>query len=44
MDFKPNVSPVKIIKKVHLVVLILEAFILVLMIDFIKTVGKNLIS
>ena len=29
MDFKPNINPVEIIKKVLLVVLILETFILV---------------
>ena len=42
MDFKPNVSPFEVIKKVLLVVLILETFILVSMINFMKIVGKNL--
>ena len=42
MNFELSVSPVEVIKKVHLLLLILETFILVLMIHFTKTVGKNL--
>ena len=42
MDFKPNETPVEIIKEDILEELILEIFILVLMINFIKIVGKNL--
>ena len=41
MDFGTNISPVEIIKKGVLVELILETFILVLVINFIKIVGKN---
>ena len=41
MDFGTNISPVEIIKKDVLVELILETFILVLVINFIKIVGKN---
>ena len=42
MDFGPNISPVEVIKKVLLVVLVLETFILVLLVKFIEIVGKNL--
>ena len=42
MDFKPNETPVEIIKEDILEELILEIFILVLIINFIKIVGKNL--
>ena len=42
MDFKPNETPVEIIKEDILEELILEIFILVLMINFMKIVGKNL--
>ena len=42
MDFKPNETPVEIIKEDILEEFILEIFILVLMINFIKIVGKNL--
>ena len=42
MDFRPNSSPVEAIKKVLLVVLILEIFFLELMISGIKIAGKNL--
>ena len=41
MDFGTNLTPIKVIKKVHLVPLILETFILVLMIGGTKTAGKN---
>ena len=42
MDFKPNINPVEIIKKVQLVEPILEIFTQVSMINFMKIVGKNL--
>ena len=42
MKFSPNKTPIEIIKKVLLVVLILETFILVLMRSGTKIHGKNL--
>ena len=42
MDFSTNKTPIEVIKEGSLVVLISELFILVLMINFIKIVGKNL--
>ena len=42
MKFSPNKTQIEIIKKVHLVVLILETFILVLMKSGTKIHGKNL--
>ena len=42
MDFCPNKTPIEIIKEGHLVVHILETFILVLMKNETKTHGKNL--
>ena len=42
MDFSPNKTPIEIIKKVLLVVLILEMFILILIEIGIKIHGKNL--
>ena len=42
MDFKPKFSLVEVIKKGAFVVLILETFILVFLINFIKIVGTNL--
>ena len=42
MDFKPKISLVQVIEKGASVVLILETFILVYMVNFIKTFGKNL--
>ena len=42
MDFSPNKTPIKIIKKVLLVVLILEMFILILIKNGTKIHGKNL--
>ena len=44
MDFSPNKAPIEIIQKLHLVVLILETFILVLMKSVTKIHGKNLFS
>ena len=44
MDFSPNKTPIEIIKKVLLVVLILETFILVLMKSGTKIHGNNLFS
>ena len=44
MDFKTNKPPIEIIKEGDLVGLISEIFVVVLMINFIKIVGKNLIS
>ena len=41
MDFRPNITPVEVIKKGALE-LILEIFILVLPINGIRTHGKNL--
>ena len=41
MDFNPNKTLIKIIKKVHLVVLIFEIFILVLMKGGTKIHGKK---
>ena len=41
MDFNPNKTLIKIIKKVNLVVLILETFILVLMKSGTKIHGKK---
>ena len=45
MDFRPNISPIEVIKKELLEELggILEIFILLLLINGIKTRGKNLI-
>ena len=43
MDFNPNKTPIEIIKKVLLVVLILEMFILILIKNGIEIHGKNLI-
>ena len=42
MNFRPNKTPIEIIKKVHLVVPILETFILILIKNGTKTHGKNL--
>ena len=42
MDFGTNKTSIEIIKEVVLVLLTLEIFIQVLMINFIKIVGKNL--
>ena len=42
MDFSPKKTPIEIIKKVHLVVLILETFILILIKNGTKIHGKNL--
>ena len=42
MDFSPNKTPIEIIKKVLLVVLILEMFILILIKNGTKIHGKNL--
>ena len=42
MDFSPNKTPIEIIKKVLLVVLILETFILILIKNGTKIHGKNL--
>ena len=42
MDFSQNKIPIEIIKKVLLVVLILETFILILIKNGIKIHGKNL--
>ena len=42
MDFNPNKTPIEIIKKVLLVVLILETFILILIKNGTKIHGKNL--
>ena len=42
MDFKPNETPIEIIKEGSFGGTYLETFILVLMVNFIKTVGKNL--
>ena len=44
MDFGPTICPVEVVKKVLLVVLILETFTLVLLVYFIKIVGKYLKS
>ena len=44
MAFKPNITPVEVIKNEHLEELILEIFIPILLINSIKTHGKNLIS
>ena len=44
MDFGANKTPIKSIKKVHLEELILETFILVLMVNGLKSHGKNLMS
>ena len=41
MDFGTNKTPIEIIKEGILVVLISEIFIQVLIINFIKIVGKN---
>ena len=43
MNFTPNKTPVEIISEGALVVRVLEIFILVLMANGIKIVGKNLI-
>ena len=42
MDFSPNKTPIKIINKVLLVVVILEMFILILIKNGTKIDGKNL--
>ena len=42
MDFSPNKTPIEIIKKVLLVVLIIEMFILILIENGIKIHEKNL--
>ena len=42
MDFSPNKTPIEIIKKVLLVVLILETFILILIKNGTNIHGKNL--
>ena len=42
MDFGTNKTSIEIIKEAVLVLLTLEIFIQVLMINFIKIVGKNL--
>ena len=44
MDFSANKTPVEIIKEEHLEEHILEIFILVLMINGIKSHGMNLMS
>ena len=43
MNFTPNKTPFEIISEALLVVRILEIFILVLMVNGIEIVGKNLI-
>ena len=43
MSFNLNKTPIEIIKEVHLVVLILEIYIRVLMVNGIVIVGKSLI-
>ena len=42
MEFSPNISQIDVIKKVNLVEHILEIFILMLLVNFIKIAGKNL--
>ena len=42
MKFQPNINPIDVIIKVHLEELILEIFILILLVNVIKTAGKNL--
>ena len=42
MDFRPNMTPIEVIKKKHLEEFISEIFILVLPINYIKTQGNNL--
>ena len=44
MDFGGNKTPIEVIKEEHLEGLILEIFILMLIIDCIKSHGKNLMS
>ena len=44
MNFSPNKTPIEMIKKVHLEVLILQTFILVLMKNGTSIHGKNLFS
>ena len=45
MDFKRNITPIEVIKKKELLEeLILEIFILVLLLNGIRTHGKNLMS
>ena len=41
-EFHPNISPIDVIKKEYVVEHILEIFILMLRVNFIKIVGKNL--
>ena len=43
MSFNPNKTPIEILKKVHLVELILEIYIQVLMVNGIVIVGNSLI-
>ena len=42
MDFRPNMSRIKMIKKEHLEELVSEIFILMLPINGVRTHGKNL--
>ena len=42
MESHPNISPIDELKKEHLVENILEILILMLLVNFIKIVGKNL--
>ena len=42
MELHPNISPIDVIKKEHLVEHILETFIQKLIIKFMKIAGKNL--
>ena len=44
MDFGGNKTPIEVIKEEHLEGLILEIFILMLIIDCIKSHGKNMMS
>ena len=44
MDFRPNITPIEVIKKELLEELISEIFILVLMVNGTKSHGKNLMS